>query len=36
MYFDNLTIASLVIFAIAVGSFVYACVIRNCISKRKH
>ncbi len=32
MYFDNLTLASLVVFAAALGIFVYACLYRNCIS----
>ena len=31
MYFDSLTVVSLVIFAIAFGSFVYACLIRGCM-----
>jgi hypothetical protein len=33
MYFDSLTVVSLVIFAIAFGSFVYACVIRGCMPR---
>jgi hypothetical protein len=33
MYFDNLTIVSLLVFAIAFGSFVYACVVRGCMAK---
>jgi hypothetical protein len=32
VYFDSLTIVSMVIFAIAFGSFVYACIIRSCIT----
>jgi hypothetical protein len=32
MYFDNLTLASLVIFAVAVAAFVYACLYRGCIT----
>ena len=32
MYFDRLTIVSMIIFAVAFGSFVYACVIRGCIT----
>ena len=37
MYFDNLTLASLFIFAAALGAFVYACLFRGCISgKGKH
>jgi len=32
MYFDNLTLISLVVFAIAFGSFVYACIIRGCLT----
>jgi len=35
MFFDNLTLTMLVVFAIALGGFVYACVIRNCISERR-
>jgi len=33
MYFDNLTLASLVVFVAALGAFIYACVYRNCINK---
>ena len=33
MYFDNLTIVSLIVFAIAFGSFVYACLIRGCLTE---
>ncbi len=33
MYFDNLTIVSVVIFVIAFGSFIYACVIRGCMTE---
>ena len=32
MYIDNLTIVSMIIFAVAFGSFIYACVIRGCIT----
>ena len=32
VYFDSLTIVSMIIFAVAFGSFVYACVIRGCIT----
>jgi hypothetical protein len=32
MYFDNFTLASLVIFLIAVGAFAYACLYRGCIT----
>jgi hypothetical protein len=32
MYFDTLTLASLVIFAAALGAFVYACLFRGCIT----
>jgi len=33
MYFDNLTLVSLLIFGVAFGSFIYVCIIRGCISK---
>lgn len=33
MYFDSLTVVSLIIFAIAFGSFIYACVIRGCMTE---
>jgi hypothetical protein len=32
VYFDSLTIVSMIIFAVAFGSFIYACVIRGCIT----
>ncbi|MEZ5543216.1 MAG: hypothetical protein R3F42_14440 [Pseudomonadota bacterium] len=32
MYFDNLTLVSLVVFLIAFGAFIYSCLFRNCIS----
>jgi len=32
MYFDNLTLLSLLVFLIAFGAFVYNCVFRNCIT----
>jgi len=32
MYFDNLTLISLLVFLIAFGAFVYSCVFRNCIT----
>ena len=32
MYFDSLTIVSMIIFAVAFGSFFYACIIRGCIT----
>jgi hypothetical protein len=32
MHFDNLTIASLLVFTSAFGSFVYTCVIHMCIA----
>jgi hypothetical protein len=31
MYFDNLTWFSLIIFAIACGGFIYACLMRSCV-----
>lgn len=33
MYIDNLTLASLAIFAGALGVFVYLCLYRNCITR---
>jgi len=36
MSFDNLTLTMLAVFAIALGGFIYACIIRNCISERPH
>ncbi len=33
MYFDSLTLASLVVFVAALGAFIYKCVYSNCISK---
>jgi hypothetical protein len=32
MYFDNLTWVSLIIFAVAMGSFIYSCIVRNCLT----
>lgn len=32
MYFDNLTLVSLLVFLVAFGAFVYSCVFRNCVS----
>ena len=32
MYFDNLTLISLLVFLVAFGAFVYSCVFRNCIT----
>lgn len=32
MYFDNLTWVSLIIFVGALGSFIYACIVRNCLT----
>ena len=32
MYFDNLTLVSLLVFLVAFGAFVYSCVFRNCLS----
>ncbi|MGB5440992.1 MAG: hypothetical protein WBN57_03185 [Gammaproteobacteria bacterium] len=32
MYIDNLTLASLVLFGIALGSFIKVCVIDSCIT----
>jgi hypothetical protein len=35
MYFDNLTLVSLLVFAGALGVFIYACLYRGCISGNK-
>lgn len=32
MYFDNLTLVSLLVFLVAFGAFVYSCLYRNCVS----
>jgi hypothetical protein len=32
MYFDNLTLVSLLVFLVAFGAFVYSCLFRNCVS----
>jgi hypothetical protein len=32
MYFDNLTLLSLLVFLVALGAFVYSCVFRNCLT----
>lgn len=32
MYFDNLTLVSLLVFLVAFGAFIYACVYRGCLS----
>ncbi len=32
MYFDNLTWVSLIIFVVALGSFIYSCIVRNCLT----
>jgi len=34
MYFDNLTLISLLVFLVAFGAFVYSCVFRNCITNQ--
>ena len=33
MYLDSLTLASLLVFVVAVGAFIYACLFRNCINR---
>jgi len=33
MYFDNLTLISLLVFAIALGSFIKICLVNNCMTK---
>jgi hypothetical protein len=33
MYFDNLTLASLLVFVAALGAFIYSCLYRNCMNK---
>jgi len=32
MYFDSLTWVSLIIFVGALGSFIYACIVHNCMT----
>jgi hypothetical protein len=32
MYFDNLTWVFLIIFVVALGSFIYSCIVRNCLT----
>lgn len=32
MYFDNLTLTSLLVFLVAFGAFVYSCLFRNCVT----
>lgn len=32
MYFDNLTWVSLIIFLVALGSFIYGCIVHNCLT----
>jgi len=32
MYFDNLTLVSLLVFAIALGSFIKVCLVNNCMT----
>jgi len=32
MYFDNLTLVSLLVFLVAFGAFAYSCLYRNCIT----
>jgi hypothetical protein len=32
MYLDNLTLASLVVFVAGLSAFIYACLIRSCLS----
>lgn len=36
MYFDNLTLVSLLVFLVALGAFVYSCLFRNCVSGNTH
>jgi len=33
MYFDTLTLISLLVFLGALGAFAYSCLFRNCLSK---
>jgi hypothetical protein len=35
MFIDNLTLVSLVVFAVALGSFIKVCLMDSCISGRK-
>ena len=32
MYFDNLTLASLLVFIAALGAFIYSCLYRSCMN----
>ena len=32
MYFDNLTLVSLIVFAVALGSFIKVCLMDSCIT----
>ena len=32
MYFDNLTLVSLIVFAVALGSFIKVCLVNNCMT----
>ncbi|MDH3561148.1 MAG: hypothetical protein OEN52_09385 [Gammaproteobacteria bacterium] len=32
MYFDNLTWVSLIIFVVALGGFIYSCIVHNCLT----
>ena len=36
MYFDNLTLVSLLVFAIALGSFIKVCLVNNCMTSNDH
>ena len=34
MFFDNLTLVSLIVFAVALGSFIKVCLMNSCITNR--
>ena len=36
MYFDNLTLVSLLVFAIALGSFIKVCLVNSCMTSNDH
>ena len=36
MYFDNLTLVALLVFAIALGSFIKVCLVNSCMTSNDH
>ena len=36
MYFDNLTLVALLVFAIALGSFINVCLVNSCMTSNDH